>query len=285
MKKHLVSIVFILGAVITLSVLLYPIVADYVNAQNQSRAVTRYLDEVAVMDDSEKQAILENAREYNERLLHKSNRFRFTEAETADYNRQMDTGRGVMGVLEIDKIDVKLPIYHGTDENVLQVGLGHMQSTSLPVGGEGTHAFVTGHRGLPSSKLLTNLDKIAEGDIFVLHIFSDILTYQVDEIRTVLPEEAKNLTIDPDMDYCTLVTCTPYGVNTHRLLVRGHRIESAVTETLSPDAHRLDKLLVLPLFLLPVLLILLIFSIVKCIKISKGGKAKWPNDSRASFSS
>jgi len=275
MKKHLITIAFILGAIITLSVLLYPAVADLVNSRKQTNIVMSYLDDVAAMDESSKQEMLDAATEYNERLLHKPNRFKSTAEEEAEYQRQLDTGRGVMGVLEIDKIGVKLPIYHGTDEGVLQVGLGHMPSTSLPVGGAGTHAFITGHRGLPSSKLLTNLDRMAEGDIFILHILSDILTYQVDEIKTVLPDDAKAIGIDSDMDCCTLVTCTPYAVNTHRLLVRGHRIENAAVFTMpETDAHRLDRVLVLPLFLLPVLLVLLVFAIARCIKISKGGKAK-----------
>jgi len=275
MKKYLIGIAFLLGALITLSVLLYPIVANYVNSQNQSRAVAGYLADVAVIDESEKLAMLENANEYNHWLLYKSNRFFFTPEETEHYNQQLDTGHGVMGVLEIDRINVKLPIFHGTDENVLQVGIGHMQNTSLPMGGIGSHVYITGHRGLPSSKLLTNLDKLAEGDLFALYILGDVLSYQVDEIKTVLPEEADAITIDPEMDYCTLVTCTPYGVNTHRLLVRGHRVEIAIAETFAADAHRLDMQLALLLLLLPALLVLLILAAVKCIKISKGGKAKW----------
>jgi len=275
MKKHLITIAFILGVIITLSVLLYPAVADLVNSRRQSSVVMSYLDDVAAMDDTSKQEMLDAAAEYNKLLLRRPNRFEPTEEESAEYLRQLDTGRGVMGVLEIDKIGVKLPIYHGTDEGVLQVGLGHMPSTSLPVGGAGTHAFVTGHRGLPSSKLLTNLDRMAEGDVFTLHILNDILTYQVDEIKTVLPDDADAIGIAPDMDYCTLVTCTPYAVNTHRLLVRGHRIENAAVFAMpATDAHRLNKVLVLPIFLLPVLLALLAFVIARCIKISKGGKAK-----------
>jgi len=280
MKKYWIPIACALGVLIALFVSLYPIVADYINARNQSRAVMSYLDTVASMDEDGKQAMLEAAREHNGWLLEKPDRFRFTEEETARYNRLLDTGRGVMGVLEIDKIDVKLPIYHSTDVSVLQIGIGHMPSSSLPVGGTGTHAFITGHRGLPSSKLLTHLDKMAEGDIFVLYILDDILTYRVDEIKTVLPEDARTQAIDPGGDYCTLVTCTPYGVNTHRLLVRGHRIETTRHEPLGAEAHRLNKLLALPFFLSPALLALLVFAAAKCIQISRGGKAKWPNDMR-----
>jgi len=273
-KKRLAPIVFILGALIALSVLLYPIVAGYVNSKNQSRAVMDYLDDMAVVDGSGKLVMLEAARAHNLWLLGKSNRFSFTDGETAQYKRLLDAGRGIMGVLEIDKIGVRLPIYHGTDEAVLQVGIGHMQNSSLPVGGAGTHVFITGHRGLPSSKLLSNLDKIAEGDVFILYVLSDTLTYQVDEIKIVLPDEAETMTIDRDMDYCTLVTCTPYGVNTHRLLVRGQRIETAPVETIIPNARRLDKLTVLPFFLVPVLLVLFIVAAVKCVQISKRKKAE-----------
>ena len=282
-KKRIINLAFILGAVITLSVLLYPIVADHVNARNQSQVVAKYINDVAAMDDGERQALLEAAHAYNSRLLRRGDRFQYTEAGTAEYLKQLDAGRGVMGILAIDKINVKLSIYHGTDEGVLQIGLGHMQDTSLPVGGAGTHAFITGHRGLPSSTLLTELDKLAEGDTFVLYVMGETLTYRVDQILTVEPDETQALDIEPGKDYCTLVTCTPYGVNTHRLLVRGHRIPNAEVRTLVADAHRLDKLLVLPLLLLPVLLALLIFAVVKCIKISKGGTEKWPNGSRAYY--
>jgi len=275
MKKHLMRAAFVLGVIIALSVLLYPVVADLVNSRSQSRAVMGYMADVEA-EGVDWQAMLEEAREWNQWLLGKQNKFKFTAEETARYNRLMDTGRGVIAVLEIGKIDVKLPVYHGTDEGVLQVGVGHMEGTSLPTGGAGTHTFLTGHRGLPSSKLLSHLDKMAVGDIFYLYVLSDVLTYEVDEINTVLPDEAGTLPIDPDMDFCTLVTCTPYGVNTHRLLVRGRRIENAaVPQTFVPsEARRPDKFLVLLIFLAPVLLFVLIFALVRCIKIAKGRKAK-----------
>jgi len=271
MKKYIIGITVTLFILIDIFVLLYPTVSDYFNSISQSRATARYIDDVAVMDNMEMQTILKAAREYNKILLNKVNRFEFTEEETAEYKKQLNTSHGVMGILVIDKIDVKLAIYHGTDSAVLQVGLGHMQGTSLPVGGTGTHTFITGHRGVPSATLLTDLDKMIEGDTFTLYIMGETLTYQVDNIQTVEPQEVESLNIDPDMDYCTLVTCTPYGINSHRLLVRGHRVKNAVTETIYAGARQLNKILVILIFIVPALPVFIIFFIVKCRKIHKGG--------------
>ena len=274
MKKYIIPIAFVAGALITLSVLLYPFVANYVNSRSQTRVVSQYIDDVAAIDDGSRQAILEAAHAYNRDLLRSGRRFNPTQAEKAAYLKQLDAGRGVMGILAIEKIGVSLPIYHGTDEGVLQVGIGHLQGTSLPVGGIGTHAFITGHRGLPSSKLLSNLDRMAEGDTFVLYVMGETLTYMVDDIQTVTPDDVKALEIDPDMDYCTLVTCTPYGVNTHRLLVRGHRVENAAGawEMITAGAKRLDKLLIIALFLVPASPVILLCAVIVCVKIYKKGK-------------
>ena len=274
MKKHIIPILFILGLVIGFSVLLYPYVGDYLNSQRQTRVVARYYDDVANMEDGRTQELLGAAREYNRSLLRRSNRFNFTEAETERYKALLNNGRNVMGVLSIDKIDVSLPIYHGSDEGVLQVGLGHLQGTSLPVGGIGTHSFITGHRGLPSSTLLSDLNKMAEGDTFVLHVMGETLTYLVDDIQTVEPQEVNALSIDPSMDYCTLVTCTPYGINTHRLLVRGRRVENAVNigwRDIYSEARRLDKVRMILIFMVPVMLALIILLIAKGRKINRGG--------------
>jgi len=271
-KKYIAVIIVILVVVIDLSVLLYPTVSDYINAHSQSRVVAKYIDDVAGIDDNNAQALLDAARAYNQTLLTKTDRFQFTSEEMAAYQKLLDVSGGVMGILVIDKINVKLPIYHGTDEGVLQVGLGHLPGSSLPVGGVGTHTIITGHRGLPSSTLLIDLNKMAEGHTFVLYVLGETLTYQVDEIDTVEPQQVEELTIDPNMDYCTLVTCTPYGINTHRLLVRGHRIENASDTQwiFSADADRLDKAMILLIFNIPVLPILLIYGIVKYRKIRKG---------------
>jgi len=272
MKKHLTGIIMILGVLVTLSVLLYPTVSNYVNAHNQSRVVARYIDDIESIDEGNAQELLEAAHEYNKKLLSKSNRFSFLEDEMAEYKTMLNTGRGVIGILTVDKIGVRLPIYHGTDEAVLQVGLGHLPGTSLPVGGLGTHSFITGHRGLPSSKLLTDLDKMEEGDIFLLYVLGETLTYKVDNIQTVEPDRISSLDISPGKDYCTLVTCTPYGINTHRLLVRGYRVENARDEQLYADAKSIDKLLTILIFMVPVLPALIIFAIIYCRKIQRGGK-------------
>jgi sortase A len=275
MKKFVIIISLLtLGLFIGVSVLLYPALADYVNSKSQSRIVAGYIDDVAGMDDSKKQAMLEAAREYNQELLYSESRFRFTEKDWAEYKLLLNTGRGVMGILAIDKIDVKLAIYHGTDEGNLQIGLGHMQGTSLPVGGPGTHACITGHRGLPSSTLLSELDRMAEGDTFVLYIMGEALTYRVDQIKTVEPHEVQSLGIDPDKDYCTLVTCTPYGVNSHRLLVRGQRTENAMNAgwaAVYADLRRLDKPMVILICLIPALPVLICLVILRGRKIRKGG--------------
>jgi len=275
MKKYIIGIAVVLFIIIDLSVLLYPTISDYVNSRNQSRVVSGYLDDVAVKTGENTQAVLDEAHEYNESLRKKPNRFNVTEEETAEYKKKLDTGRGVMGIFVIDKIDVKLPIYHGSDEGVLQIGLGHMQGTSLPIGGTGTHAIITGHRGLPSSTLFTHLDKMAEGDSFTVFVMGETITYQVDNIQTVEPHEVQALDIDPDMDYCTLVTCTPYGINSHRLLVRGRRIENAAVNdwgALYSEARLLDKLMVIFIFIIPVMLVLIVYFIVKCRRIQKGGR-------------
>jgi sortase A len=263
-----------IGILITLSVLLYPAVSDYVNSRSQSRAVAHYIGDVAAMEDENMRALLEAAHDYNRSLFLKQDRFRFSEEETAEYREQLNTGRGVMGILVIDKIDVNLPVYHGTDQDTLQVGLGHMQGTSLPVGGAGTHAFITGHRGVPSSKLLTDLNKLTEGDTFTLYVMGEALTYQIDQILVVEPHETEALSIDPDMDYCTLVTCTPYGVNSHRLLARGRRMENAANpgwETIYAGARWLDKPIVIMIFMIPVIPVLFIYIIIRCRKIQKEG--------------
>lgn len=277
MKRVLFTIFMIIGVLITLSVLLYPTISDYVNSLSQSQAVAHYVDDVAMLDDSKRLEMLNAARKYNEALLKNLNPFKFTEKDIEEYNSLLNTGNGVIGILAIDKINVKLPVYHGTDQSVLQIGIGHLQGTSLPVGGKGSHAVISGHRGLPSSKLLSDLDAIKEGDIFTLYIIGETLTYQVDQIKTVLPDEVGQLRAESDKDYCTVSTCTPYGVNTHRLLVRGHRIKTPPPEgwdVIYADARRLDKLGIILIFMVPVIPVLIIVFIILCIRIRRGGKAQ-----------
>ena len=268
-KKYIIAAALTVAIIMNLFMLLYPSVSNYVNSHNQSRAVAVYINDVKIMDNAKAQALFDAALEYNKNLRGKADRFKFTKEETAEYDELLNTGLGVMGILIVEKINVNLPIYHGTNEGVLQVGLGHLQGSSLPVGGTGTHSLIIGHRGLPSSKLLRNLNEMAEGDIFILHILNETLTYQVDQILVVEPDNVTSLYIDIDMDYCTLVTCTPYGINTHRLMVRGRRTDNAVysgIETIYAGARELDKLFIILIFIIlsvPVLLIITALTVKK----------------------
>lgn len=208
-----------------IGLLLYPTVSDYWNGLHQSRAIASYDAAVQELDTTRYDEMLADARAYNEALLQNPARFTPTEEETARYRELLDvSGTGIMAYVEIPKLGTRLPVYHGTDDAVLQIAVGHTEGSSLPVGGAGTHAVLSGHRGLPSAKLFTNLDQLENGDRFVLHVLGDELWYEVDQILTVLPHEMDALAIEAGQDYCTLVTCTPYGVNTHRLLVRGYRV-------------------------------------------------------------
>lgn len=266
MRKHLSTIVLLFILLIGLSLLLYPTVSDYWNSFHQTRAIATYAENVAALDNASYDAIWDAARQYNRNLLNRSNSFRLSEEQKAEYESLLDiSGQGVMGYIEIPEIDVSLPIYHGTEDPVLQVAVGHLEWTSLPVGGESTHCVLSGHRGLPSAKLFTNLDKLREGDTFLLRVLDEILTYEVDQILIVEPQDTAALEIVEGQDYCTLVTCTPYGINTHRLLVRGHRIdniEEVKTVRVTADAVQLEPMLVAPVVAIPMLLILLILLLL-----------------------
>ena len=266
MKKHLSTIILILVFLTGLSLLLYPTVSDYWNSFHQTRAIATYAENVAALDNASYDAIWEAARQYNRNLCSRSNSFLLSEEQKAEYESLLDiSGQGVMGYIEIPEIDVSLPIYHGTEDPVLQVAVGHLEWTSLPVGGESTHCVLSGHRGLPSAKLFTDLDKLREGDTFLLRVLDEILTYEVDQILIVEPQDTAALEIVEGQDYCTLVTCTPYGINTHRLLVRGHRIdniEEVKTVRVTADAVQLEPMLVAPVVAIPMLLILLILLLL-----------------------
>ena len=262
MRKHLSTIVLVILLHIGLSLLLYPTVSDYWNSFHQTRAIATYAENVAALDNASYDAIWDAARQYNRNLCSRSNSFLLSEEQKAEYESLLDiSGQGVMGYIEIPEIDVSLPIYHGTEDPVLQVAVGHLEWSSLPVGGESTHCVLSGHRGLPSAKLFTDLDKLREGDTFLLRVLDEILTYEVDQILIVEPQDTAALEIVEGQDYCTLVTCTPYGINTHRLLVRGHRIdniEEVKTVRVTADAVQLEPMLVAPVVAIPMLLILLI---------------------------
>ncbi len=226
LKKILPTIFITLLFIVGVGVLAYPTVSDWWNNRVQSRAVALYNDVVAELDEVDYTSYLEAAKEYNERLSEVGMSEALLHPELVPgYEETLDvTGTSMMGTITIDKIDVNLPIYHGTSTSVLSRGAGHLEGSSLPIGGKGNHSVISAHRGLPSSKLFTDLDRIDIGDIFVLHILGDDLAYEVDQIVTVLPTEIEELYPKEGEDYCTLMTCTPYGINTHRLLVRGHRV-------------------------------------------------------------
>ena len=262
MKKHLPTIVLVLIFCIGLSLLLYPTVSDYWNSLHQSRAISNYADAVAALDNEDYDRILESARNYNQNLAKNGTSWNLTEEQKEEYEKQLcvdDTG--IMSYIEIPSIDCSLPIYHGTDEGVLQKAIGHIPGSSLPVGGKSTHCVLSGHRGLPSAKLFTDLDQLKEGDTFLLRTLDETLTYQVDQILIVEPNELQALQIEEGEDLCTLVTCTPYGVNSHRLLVRGHRIANQADASyvrVTADAVQIDPVLVAPVVGVPILIILLI---------------------------
>lgn len=227
LKKHLIEMILSVILLVGLCLLLYPTISNWWNSLHQSRAISSYVEEVENTSESNRKAMLNAAYAYNDSLKNRGSSFILTEAEKAEYNTMLDVGStGIMGVIQIPAINVNLPIYHGTEEEVLQVGVGHIAGSSLPVGGTGTHCLLSGHRGLPSARLFTDLDRIIEGDIFTVTVLNRTITYEVDQIRIVLPSEVDELAIMDGKDYCTLITCTPYGVNTHRILIRGHRVDN-----------------------------------------------------------
>lgn len=223
-KKHISTIIIALIFLAGLGFLLYPTVSNLWNRAHQSRAIATYTKQVEKLDDSQNKEMLKAARKYNKSLLKKSDHWKLSKKGKKKYESLLDvSGTGIMGYIEVPKIDCSLPIYHGTDEGALQIAIGHLEGSSLPVGGKSTHCVLSGHRGLPSARLFTDLDQMEEGDVFVLNVLGRKLAYEVDQIKVVLPDEMSELEIIPGEDLCTLVTCTPYGINTHRLLVRGHR--------------------------------------------------------------
>ena len=262
MKKRGTTIILLLVLIAGLSLLLYPTLADWWNSMTQSRAVASYVEAVAQIDDEQYARLWNEALEYNRSLTSRDNDYLLNQEQKATYEEILDIGGlGIMGYIEVPSIGVTLPIYHGTDETVLQVAIGHLEWTSLPVGGKSSHCVVSGHRGLPSARLFTDLDKLVVGDTFMFRVLDEILTYEVDQILIVEPHETDDLKIVEGEDLCTLITCTPYGVNSHRLLVRGHRVENqetAVTVRVTADATQIEPAIVAPILAIPMLLVLLI---------------------------
>ncbi len=275
MRRRLGNILLTLAFVVGIALLAYPSFSDWWNTFHQTRAIAGYTSAVANMDREDFDRMWAEAEAFNEYLSKKTNRFNLTPEELATYNSILDvTGTGIMGYIDIPSIKISLPIYHGTDESILQIAIGHIAGTSFPIGGEGTHAAVSGHRGLPSARLFTDIDKLQAGDKFLLQILDRTLTYEVDQIRIVLPQELQDLEIDPYQDYVTLITCTPYGVNTHRLLVRGHRVDNDNTDAtrITADAMRFEPVIVAPLVAAPILFVLLIILLVSTSKWNRQRK-------------
>ena len=265
MRKNLSTIILILIFLVGLSVMLYPSVSDAVNRKHQSRAVASYAEEVEQLSDADYQTYFDAADAYNRQLNTTPNAF-YKPDLVSGYAQTLDiSGTGIMGYITIPKISVELPIYHGTDEGVLQVAAGHLEGSSLPVGGAGTHAVISAHRGLPSAKLFTNLDELEVGDRFTITVLNRVLTYEVDQISIVLPTEIDQLLPTEGMDYVTLMTCTPYGINTHRLLVRGKRVETTESQKhirVAADAFRIEPIIVAPILAIPMLLAALVGVLV-----------------------
>lgn len=256
------SVILILIFVAGLSLLLYPTISNWWNSTRSSQAISNYQEVVNTIKEEEYNKLLENAKEYNKSFY----RHYLNRDEQKVYENLLNIGNnGMMGYVVIPSIDVKLPLYHGTTESVLQIAAGHLEWSSLPVGGESTHCVISGHRGLPSAKLFTDLDKMSNGDLFQLNILNETFTYEVDQILTVEPEDSEQLQIIEGRDYCTLVTCTPYGINTHRLLIRGHRVENPedLKFHVSSDATQIDNVIVAVIIAVPILVVLLVYVLVK----------------------
>ena len=265
MRRRISNIILTVVLLVGIGLLVYPTFSDWWNSFHQTRAIAGYTAQVANMNKEDFDRMWAEAEAFNAYLAESSGRFNLTEEEERTYNSILDvTGTGIMGYIDIPSIKISLPIYHGTDESILQIAIGHIEGTSFPIGGEGTHSAVSGHRGLPSAKLFTDIDQLQAGDKFLLQILDRTLTYEVDQIRIVLPQELQDLQIDPYQDYCTLITCTPYGVNTHRLLVRGHRVDNDNTDAsrITADAMRFEPIIVAPLVAAPILLILLVYLLI-----------------------
>lgn len=273
-RRNWSNIVIMLAFFVGLGLLLYPSVSDYWNSFHQSRAIMSYTSDVSKLDTSEYERIIASAQEYNRNISDNGIDWILTDEDKARYENELNFAvGGNMGYIQIDKINVKLSIYHGTSEAVLQTSVGHLEGTSLPVGTasfdhktgevtdqtEGVHIALSGHRGLPRAKLFSDLDRLTEGDRFAIVVLNETYTYEVDQIRIVEPSDLSDLVIEPGKDYCTLITCTPYGINTHRLLVRGHRVENAGGDLLvTADAVQYEPYYIAPFVAIPIIILLII---------------------------
>ncbi len=273
-KKHkwstfILLLIFFIG----LSVMLYPAISSYWNSRTQSKAIIDYEKMLESIPKEDYTELFARADEYNKKLS-ELNHPLIEYGKIDGYFEILDlTGTGMMGYVAIEKINVELPLYHGTDDDVLSVAVGHIQGTSFPVGGKNVHAVVSAHRGLPSATLFTHLDRLEIGDTFKITVLDRVLTYQVDSVKTINPDDVSALEIEENEDYCTLLTCTPYGINTHRLIVRGKRIETVEQKTIyiTSDAYQIDSLIVTPIVALPILFTLMMIVLFKPVKKETSG--------------
>jgi len=268
MKNRKSTIILLIGFFIGLSVLLYPTISSYWNSKTQSEAIVDYESMLALYKPEDYDAVFEAAESYN-KMLSELNDPMAEHNRLPDYHSILNiSGTGMMGYITVPKINQELPVYHGTSDGVLSVAVGHLQGTSLPVGGESTHCVVSAHRGLPTAVLFTHLDRMEIGDLFYFTILDRTLTYEVDQIRIVEPDDTSLIQITEGQDYCTMLTCTPYGINTQRLLVRGHQIDESQTRNIyvATEAYRIEPLIVMPMVALPIIFVLLIYVMFAPVK-------------------
>ena len=264
LKKYGTTILLTVIAAVGAGLIAYPTFSDWWNSFHQSRAVASYMEAVTDLTPEEYERLLDEGDAYNAGIAENGIKWILTEEEEEAYNGVLNVDdSGIMGYIDIPRIHIRLPIYHGTDEAILQIAIGHLSGTSLPIGGASSHCVVSGHRGLPSARLFTDIDKMVEGDTWTMTVLNRTVTYQADQIRVVEPTDVSDLAIEPGQDLCTLVTCTPYGINTHRLLVRGHRVENAQGDALVlADAMQIETIYIIPFLAAPILILLLIFMLI-----------------------
>lgn len=265
MKKHITTILLILLFLVGLGLILYPTFSNWWNTFHSSKAINAYSDMVANLDEDQYEEILAAAHDFNASRLTEGTSFSMSPEQKELYPDLLNVGGdGIIGYIEIPSIGVALPIYHGTEERILQVAVGHLDWSSFPIGGESTHSVLSGHRGLPSARLFTDLDDLREGDLFMIRVLGELLTYEVDQILIVDPTDVDSLKVEQGKDLCTLVTCTPYGINTHRLLVRGHRVENTPETELiriTANAVPLDPMIVAVIVAVPLMVLAIILLI------------------------
>lgn len=278
-RRNLLTVVMAAGMMVGVFLLIYPSISNYWNSFHQTQAISTYAESVNNMSHEDYSRILDSARKYNERIAASGMHWNMTESQRAEYEQQLSIdGSDVMAYVSVPKFHIKCPIYHGTEEDILQIAVGHLEASSLPVGGESTHSLISGHRGLPSARLFTDIAKMKEGDVWTIRVLNETLTYECDQIRTVLPDDLSDLKIEEGKDLCTLITCTPYGINTHRLLVRGHRIPNVDgAANLTADAIQIEPKYIAPFVAAPILLMLLIILLISTRRAKRLGSEDYKN--------